>query len=69
MQVLFDFCTETLSSKPTTIKQDRAELKKLRPGDKRDERKRLAIQYRIGKKLILQSCSRQHSEENRALRL
>lgn len=69
MQVLYDFCTHTLSRKPTTIKQDRAELKTLRLGNKRDERKRLAIQFRIGKKLILQSCVRQHSEENRVYRL
>ena len=69
LQVLYQFCNQTLNSKPTTIKQDRIELKKLKQGDKRDERKRLAIQFRIGKKLILQSCIRRHTEENRIHRL
>lgn len=69
LQVLFDFCTHALSSKATTIKQDRAELKTLHAGDEQVERKRLAVQFRIGKKLILQSCVKQHSKENRIYRL
>lgn len=61
--MLHSFCSFVLKHKPTTVKADQAELDELtkqkQSGDT-PRRKILALQYRIGKKKILQSCIRKH---------
>ena len=63
LQVLQQFCSSILERKTTTIKADQAEvaaLTKKSAASKQNQRKILALQYRIGKKKILQSCIRKH---------
>ncbi len=61
LQVLHKFCSFVLNSKPTTVKADQAELEQLNRQDSDETRRKvLALQYRIGKKKILQSCIRKH---------
>ena len=65
LQVLQNFCKFVLKSKPTTVKADEAqlsELQKHKPTSQNEERQLLAIQYRFGKKKILQSCIRKHQK-------
>lgn len=65
LQVVYEFCSFVLDSKPTSVTADEAELSKLKratPTTQQEERQLLAIQYRIGKKKILQSCIRKHKK-------
>lgn len=66
LQVLHEFCSFVLKSKPTSVKADEAELSKLKtlkPTTQTEQRRLLAIQYRFGKKKILQSCIRKHQKQ------
>ena len=65
LQVLHEFCSFVLKSKPTSVKADEAEISKLetlKPTTQTEQRRLLAIQYRFGKKKILQSCIRKHQK-------
>ena len=65
LQVLHNFCSFVLKSKPTSVKADEAEisnLKNLKPTMESEQRQLLAIEYRFGKKKILQSCVRKHQK-------
>ena len=65
LQVLHKFCSFVLKSKPTSVKADEAEISKLytlKPSTQTEQRRLLAIQYRFGKKKILQSCIRKHQK-------
>lgn len=62
-QALHKFCSHVLNSKPTSVKADQTELQELQKQNSdtdQSRRKVLALQYRIGKKKILQSCIRKH---------
>lgn len=69
-QVLHNFCSFVLKSKPTSVKADEAELSELsknQPLSQNETRRLLAIQFRYGKKKILQSCIRKHQKMARLL--
>lgn len=64
-QVLHHFCSFVLKSKPTSVKADEAELSELSKHQlmsQNEARQLLAIQFRYGKKKILQSCIRKHQK-------
>ncbi|KAL3138842.1 hypothetical protein ABBQ32_005675 [Trebouxia sp. C0010 RCD-2024] len=70
MPVLHNFCSFVLKSKPTSVKADEAELSELsknQPLSQNETRRLLAIQFRYGKKKILQSCIRKHQKMARLL--
>lgn len=56
LQVLHDFCSEILASKPTSIEADLQLLEALNSSAGSGDRQRLALQFRIGKKALLKSC-------------
>lgn len=65
LQVLHHFCSFVLKSKPTSVKADEAELSELSKHQlmsQNEARQLLAIQFRYGKKKILQSCIRKHQK-------
>ena len=65
VQVLLNFCRSVLKAKPTSIKEDEEllrQLKQEKPSCQQEERRLLAVQYRYGKKKILQSCIRKHQK-------
>ena len=56
MQVLHDLCQHVTVSKPTTLEEDTASLQQAQDLALQDKHWMLALQFRIGKKQLLQSC-------------
>ena len=56
LQVLYEFCSRILASKPTTLEADLQLLEQLPSSTGSSDRQRLALQFRIGKKALLKSC-------------
>ena len=63
MQALHQFCHHIIGSKATTIEEDMARLDSIGEGQEHDERHRLALQFRIGKKQLLKSCLWQYDPQ------
>ncbi len=56
MQVLHGFCSQVIASKPTSLEADKKQLGAMSDSTASDDRLRLALQYRLEKKKMLQSC-------------
>ncbi len=56
LQVLHGFCSHVIASKPTTLEADKKQLEQVRAGTASNDKLQLAVQYRITKKELLQSC-------------
>lgn len=56
LQVLHGFCSDILASKPTSLEADQQLLEKLPAGANTVHRQQMALQFRIGKKVLLKSC-------------
>jgi hypothetical protein len=54
--VLHGFCSHVIASKPTTLEADKKQLEQLGASTANNDKSRLALQYRITKKELLQSC-------------
>ncbi|KAL0024826.1 hypothetical protein WJX79_002354 [Trebouxia sp. C0005] len=55
-QVLHGFCSHVIASKPTTLEADKKQLEQVGASIANKDKSRLALQYRITKKKLLQSC-------------
>ena len=62
LQVLHEFCSHTIASKPTTLEADLQLLEQLPSSTGSSDRQRLALQFRIGKKALLRSCIGQYDQ-------
>ena len=56
LQVLHGFCSHVTALKPTTLEADRKQLEQVGAGTASNDKSRLALQYRITQKELLQSC-------------
>ncbi len=63
VQVLYHVCQQVLASKPTTLVEDIASLQQAQDLEVRDQHHILALQFRIGKKELLQSCLWQYDPQ------
>ena len=63
IQVVYHFCQQVLASKPTTLVEDIASLQQAQDLEVREEHDILALQFRIGKKELLQSCLWQYDPQ------
>ena len=63
MQVLHHVCQQVLASKPTTLVEDSASLQQAQDLEVQDQHHILALQFRIGKKELLQSCLWQYDPQ------
>ncbi|KAL0038391.1 hypothetical protein WJX77_004597 [Trebouxia sp. C0004] len=62
-QVLYHVCQQVIASKPTTLVEDIASLQQAQDLEVQDQHFILALQLRIGKKELLQSCLWQYDPE------
>ncbi|DBB01977.1 TPA: hypothetical protein ACH3X1_000563 [Trebouxia sp. C0004] len=65
-QVLHGFCSHIIALKPTTLEADKKQLEQLGAGTASNDKSRLALQYRITKKELLQSCVWQYDPSQMA---
>jgi len=63
MQVLYHVCQQIVASKPTTLVEDIASLQQAQDLQVQDQHHILALQFRIGKKELLQSCLWQYDPQ------
>lgn len=63
IQVVYHLCQQVLASKPTTLEEDTASLQQAQDLEVRDAHHILALQFRIGKKELLQSCLWQYDPQ------
>lgn len=63
IQVVYHLCQQVLASKPTTLEEDIASLQQAQDLEVRDAHHILALQFRIGKKELLQSCLWQYDPQ------
>ena len=63
IQVVYHLCQQVIASKPTTLEEDIASLQQAQDLEVRDEHHILALQFRIGKKELLQSCLWQYDPQ------
>jgi len=63
MQVLYHVCQQVIASKPTTLGEDIASLQQAQDLEVQDQHHILALQFRIGKKELLQSCLWQYDPQ------
>ena len=60
VQVLYSLCQGILQSKPTSLIDDAAALERLQQSESSTERHRLALQFRLAHKGLLQKCMLLH---------
>ena len=60
LQVLSSLCQDISKSKPTSLGDDETALERLQQTDSATYRRKLALQFRIGYKSLLNKCILQH---------
>ncbi len=63
MQVVYHLCQHLTASKPTTLEDDIESLQHMQNIRLQNEHHTLALQFRIGKKQLLQSCLWQYNPQ------
>lgn len=63
LQILHQLCNHLLAAKPTTLENDIALLDQLKSSQSCTLHAVLALQFRVGKKQLLQSCLWQYDPQ------
>ena len=61
LQVLSSLCQDISKAKPTSLGDDEAALAQLQQTDSVTYRQKLALQFRVGYKALLNKCILQHN--------